>query len=129
MKFLKKADIIIVSVILIISAVSLVSYRSLFGGKAAKAQIYYKSQLVETVDLSAGVDKRFKIEQNPNVVFHVYKDGNICFEEANCPDKICIRAGKLHIIGESAACLPNSIVMKIVAKDKRSKDDLDMVVG
>lgn len=129
MKFLKKADIIIVSVILIISAVSLVSYRSLFGGKAAKAQIYYKSQLVETVDLSAGVDKRFKIEQTPNVVFHVYKDGNICFEEANCPDKICIRAGKLHIIGESAACLPNSIVMKIVAKDKRSKDDLDMVVG
>ncbi len=129
MKFMKKTDIIIVSVILIISAIAYVSYHYVFNQKAAKAEIYYKSQLVQTVDLTAGVDKRFSIPQNQHVVFHVYKDGSICFGESDCPDKICIRAGKLHTIGESAACLPNSIVMKIVAKDKRSADDLDMVVG
>ena len=97
--------------------------------KAAKAEIYYKSELVKTVDLTAGVDKSFSIEQNKNVVFHVFKDGNICFQESNCPDKVCIHAGKLHTVGESAACLPNSIVLKIVAKDQRSSDDLDAVIG
>lgn len=129
MKFMKKTDLIIISVILIISAVAYVSYHHVFNAKAAKAEIYYKSQLVQTVDLTAGEDKRFSIAQDQHVVFHVYKDGSICFEQSNCPDKICIRAGKLHTIGESAACLPNSIVMKIVAKDQRSADDLDMVVG
>lgn len=129
MKFIKKSDFIILSVVLVVCAAAWFSYQFMFAGKAAKAEIYYKSQLVETVDLTAGVDKRFSISQNKNVVFHVYPDGSICFEESDCPDKVCIHAGKLHTIGESAACLPNEIVMKIVAKGQRSADDLDIVVG
>lgn len=129
MKFIKKSDLVILSVVLVVCAVAWFSYQNLFGNKAAKAEIYYDSQLVQTVDLTAGVDRRFSIAQNKNVVFHVFKDGSICFEESDCPDKICIKAGKLHTIGESAACLPNKIVMKIVAKDQRSADDLDLVAG
>ncbi len=129
MKFVKKTDLIILAVALAICLGVWFSYQSIMGEKAAKAEIYYKSELVETVDLTAGVDKSFSIEQNKNVVFHVFKDGSICFQESNCPDKICIHAGKLHTIGESAACLPNSIVLKIVAKDQRSSDDLDAVIG
>lgn len=129
MKFMKKTDLVILLIVLVVCAVAWFSYQQMFAGKAAKAEIYYKSQLVETVDLTAGADKRFSISHNKNVVFHVYQDGSICFEESDCPDKICIHAGKLHTIGESAACLPNEIVMKIVAKDKHSADDLDIVVG
>ncbi|WP_444658037.1 NusG domain II-containing protein [Caproiciproducens sp. R2] len=129
MKFVKKTDLVILAVALVVCAAAWFSYQSIVGKKAAKAEIYYKSELADTVDLTAGVDKRFSIEQNKNVIFHVFKDGSICFEESNCPDKICIRAGRLHTIGESAACLPNGIVMKIVAKDQRSSDDLDAVIG
>nr|WP_319487676.1 NusG domain II-containing protein [uncultured Caproiciproducens sp.] len=129
MKFIKKTDILILVVALVLCLTAWFSYQSIVGKKAAKAEIYYKSELVETVDLTAGVDKSFSIDQNKNVVFHVFKDGSICFQESNCPDKICIHAGRLRTIGESAACLPNSIVLKIVAKDQRSSDDLDAVIG
>lgn len=129
MKFVKKTDLIILAVVLVVCLGAWFSYQFVVGKKAAKAEIYYKSELVKTVDLTAGVDKSFSIEQNKNVVFHVFKDGNICFQESNCPDKVCIHAGKLHTVGESAACLPNSIVLKIVAKDQRSSDDLDAVIG
>ena len=129
MKFVKKTDLIILAVVLAGCLGAWFSYQFVVGKKAAKAEIYYKSELVKTVDLTAGVDKSFSIEQNKNVVFHVFKDGNICFQESNCPDKVCIHAGKLHTVGESAACLPNSIVLKIVAKDQRSSDDLDAVIG
>ncbi len=129
MKFIKKTDIIILVVVLAVCLAAWFTYQSVFGGRAAKAEIYYKSNLVDTVDLTAGVDKRFSIEQNKNVVFHVFKDGSICFEESDCPDKVCIHAGKLHTIGESAACLPNSIVLKIVAKNGRGADDPDIIVG
>jgi hypothetical protein len=129
MKFVKKTDIIILVIVIAVCSIAWFAYRSVNDGKAAKAEIYYKSVLVETVDLTAGVDKRFSIEQNKNVIFHVFQDGSICFEESNCPDKVCIHAGKLHAVGESAACLPNSIILKIVAKDQRSADDLDVVIG
>ena len=129
MKFVKKTDLIILAAALAVCLGAWFSYQYVVGKKAAKAEIYYKSELVETVDLTAGVDKSFSIAQNKNVVFHVYKDGSICFLESNCPDKICIHAGRLHTIGESAACLPNSIVLKIVAKDQHSSDDLDAVIG
>ena len=129
MKFIKKSDIIIIAVVLVLCLVGWFSYQAIFGGRAAKAEIYYKSALVETVDLTAGVEKSFAIEQNKKVVFHVYKDGSICFLESDCPDKICMHAGRLHTIGQSAACLPNSIVLKIVAKNQRSSDDLDAVIG
>lgn len=129
MKFIKKTDLIILIVALLLCAGGWVAYQQFFGQKAAVAEIYYKSQLVETVDLTLGEDKRFSIPQNKNVVFHVYSDNSICFEESDCPDKICIRAGRLHVVGETAACLPNQIVMKIVPKNGRSADDLDMIAG
>lgn len=129
MKFIKKTDLIIISVLLVLCVGGWFAYQHFFGSKAALAEIYYKSQLVETVDLTAGVDKHFSIPQNKNVVFHAFSDGSICFEQSDCPDKICIHAGKLHTVGESAACLPNSIVMKIVPKNQRGADDLDIIAG
>lgn len=129
MKFIKKTDFIILLVLLVVCSGGWLFYQKEYGSKAAVAEIYYKSELVETVDLTKGVDHRFSIPQNKNVVFHQYSDGSICFEESNCPDKICIKAGRLKTIGQSAACLPNRIVLKIVAKDGRKTDGPDITIG
>lgn len=129
MKFVKKTDWIILAVLLALCAGGWFAYRQFFGRQAAMAEIYYRSDLVETVDLSAGVDKRFSIPQNKNVVFHVYADGSIRFEESDCPDKICIRTGRIRTVGESAACLPNQIILKIVSAKGRGASDLDMIAG
>jgi len=82
-----------------------------------------------TIDLSEKKDYSFSIPQNKNVVFHVYKDGSIEFVESDCPDKICVKSGKLNSVGESAACLPNGIVVKIVSKKGNNDNDVDIVVG
>lgn len=129
MKFIKKADVVILLVLFAVCSAGWLLYQKEYGSKAAVAEIYYKSELVETVDLTKGVDRRFSISQNKHVVFHQYSDGSICFEESNCRDKICIKAGRLKTIGQSAACLPNQIVLKIVAKDGRKTNGPDMVIG
>lgn len=128
-KFFKKTDIIIVSVIILVGIIIWLVYNNTLSKNSVKAEIYYKSQLVETVDLSKGVDKTFSIPQDPQVVFHIDKEGNICFETSDCPDKICVKTGKLNKAGETAACLPNEIILKIVPSKERSSDDLDMIVG
>lgn len=126
MEFFRKTDIIVVSVILAACILGWTVYKQLFGDKAVRAEIYYDSQLVMTVDLIRGEEKTFSIPQKPNVVFELDKEGNIRFERSDCPDQICVHAGRLHIVGQSAACLPNGIVVRIVPQ-KRSDDDIDIV--
>ena len=44
----------------------------------------------------------------------VIKDGEAYIEEASCPDKQCIKQGKISKAGEMLVCLPNRVVIKIV---------------
>lgn len=129
MKFFKKSDIIIILSVILIAVIIGGVYQYNNSKKTAKAEIYYYSELVKTVDLSKGKEETFSIPQNEHVIFHVNSDGAIRFEESDCPDKVCIHAGYLNMVGESAACLPNGIVLKIVQSNNHSDDDLDIVVG
>ena len=128
MRFFKRTDIIIVSSILLISLAIWVFYGLFYADTPVMAEIYYESRLVERVDLGKNEDRVFTIPQNEHVVFRVFRDGSICFEESDW-DRICIRSGKLKTVGQSAACLPNKIILKIVRKDRYSKDDPDIIIG
>ena len=128
MKFAAKRDLIIVG---LVAAIGLLLYLITSGavGKAgAYAEVYYKSQLVKTVSLSEGNEESFSLDELPNVVFHIYDDGSIAFVESDCPDKICIRSGKLVFVGQTAACLPNEVYIKIVSAQK-DPDAPDLMVG
>lgn len=129
MKFAKKNDIIIIAGLLVISAVFWLGYGALNQGKQAEAEIYYGSKLVMTVDLGKREDRTFSVPENDHVVFHLYEDGSIRFEESDCPDKVCIRSGRLSVIGSSAACLPNKLILKLVAKDQSNSSGVDLIIG
>lgn len=128
MKFFKKTDILIVVILLLLSVAMIQISSYIYGDRPVVAEIYYESQLVERIDLNDGKNRTFSIPQDEHVVFRV-ENGTIRFEESDCPDKICIRDGKLHRVGEYAACLPNKITVKIVPKGERSDDDVDIIVG
>lgn len=129
MKFFKRTDIIIILGILVISAVSWGVYHYFFTEDQVKAEIYYYEELIETVTLDRGADKTFSIPQDANVIFQLYQDGSIAFIESDCPDKVCIHAGRLKTAGQFAACLPNGIVMKIVPLKEHGEDDADIIIG
>ncbi|HBE87040.1 MAG TPA: hypothetical protein DDW53_19330, partial [Lachnoclostridium sp.] len=37
--------------------------------------------------------------------------------EASCPDKVCVRTGKIHRSGELIVCLPNRVVITIEGEE------------
>ena len=127
MKFFKKTDIIVIITLLVISATVYMTYNYLAQDKEAKAEIYLASKLMKTVVLSTGEDSSFSIPGKENVVFHLYQDGSIAFEKSDCPDQICVHSGRLHIVGQSAACLPNGLILKIVPTNGY-KDKNDVVI-
>jgi hypothetical protein len=128
MKFAAKRDIIIVGCVAAIGLLLFFITSGTVGKAGSYAEIYYKSQLVKTVTLSEGIEESFSLDKLPNVVFHLYDDGSIAFIESDCPDKICIRSGKLHLVGQTAACLPNEVYIKVVSVQK-DLNAPDLVVG
>lgn len=130
MKFFKKSDILIILIIAVLGVGIWMVYNKFFANSPAKAEIYYKSELVKTLDLDKGLDKEFSIPQDEHVIFHLTADGRIRFEESDCPDLICVKTGWLSRVGQTAACIPNEIFLKIVPKnDKRNDNDIDIIIG
>jgi len=128
MKFFKRTDIIIIACILIVSGALMGIYRFNMSEGDVKAELYYYNDLINTVDLSQGQERKFTIPQNENILLQVYEDGTIAFIESDCPDKVCIQTGRISKPGEFAACLPNGVIMKIVPMERDEKD-VDLVIG
>jgi hypothetical protein len=127
MKFFKKSDLAIICGILILAAVLYFVYMQSSKDKDVEARIYFENKLVDVVSLKDGTDYDFSVTGHEDVVFHVYADGSIAFVESDCPDKVCIHAGKQKLSGQSAACLPNGLVLRI-APIGDSSGDPDVVI-
>ena len=50
------------------------------------------------------------------------KDGKVWMKEADCPDHICVRTGKIQHVGQSIVCLPHKVVVEIVEKGNLSSE-------
>ena len=127
--FFKKTDILIILLLLLAGGAMWAIRRATLPQGQATAEIYYDGILASTVDLSPGLDRVFSLPQNEHVLFRVTEDGGIRFEESDCPDKICVNSGILHLAGESAACIPNKFVLKLTVTDKNQDNALDIVIG
>ena len=129
MQFLKKSDVVIIVILLTLRLIGFGLYQFLYGEAPAKAETYYYSELVKTIDLAKANAGTFSIPQNEDVVFQITEDGQITFIESSCPDKICINTGLLQTVGQYAACLPNGIMVKIVSSGEHEDAEADIIVG
>jgi hypothetical protein len=127
MKFFKKTDIAIICGILLLAAALYFVYLQSAKDKDVEARIYFENQLVKVVSLTDGTDYDFSVTGHEDVIFHVYADGSIAFVDSDCPDKVCINAGKQKLSGQSSACLPNGLVLRIAPLGDGSGDP-DVVI-
>lgn len=118
MKYMRKADLIIIAAVILVALLFLVLNKFFFTEKGVYAEIYHDSVLVERIELSKAEAGSFSISGKPDVVFQLYADGSIAFIQSDCPDKVCIRSGKLKYAGQFAACVPNRMMLKIVSDDE-----------
>ena len=80
------------------------------------AEIYYKGQLIQTVHWSA-LEQPIEIAVGKGNLLCADGQG-VWMQEADCPDHLCIKQGKIHSGNRSIVCLPNQVV--IVLKDAAS---------
>ena len=52
----------------------------------------------------------------------VIEDGVAYLNEADCPDKLCVKQGKIKKVGETIVCLPHKVVIEVVGEGKAEVD-------
>ena len=79
---------------------------------------------VETERLPLSVNGTFPLTGGSNIL--IIQDGQAWMSEANCPDLICVRQGKIHYSGQVITCLPNRLTVTIEGGESGG---VDLIVG
>ena len=70
------------------------------------------------------VDGTFPLNGGSNIL--VIRDGQAWLSEADCPDKLCVKQGRIHYSGQVITCLPNRLTVTVEGGES---DGVDLVVG
>lgn len=85
-------------------------------GGGAVAVVEQNGAALCRIALSAGQERtEFPVPGEHRVVIAV-ENGEAWFASSDCPDKLCVRSGRLHRAGEVSACLPAGVVLRIEGK-------------
>ena len=119
LKIITPGDKILIVLIFAFGIVSLAALKHLRQpGDAVIIEV--KGQVVQRLDLNTSQEITIngaigrtivKIEGGAAQVIH-----------SDCPEKICVKTGKITYVGEIIVCVPNKVVIKIIGKQKNSFD-------
>ena len=127
MRIIKKMDIVIIAVLLILSFTPhLIFFKT--SQKSAKnnyAIIQVDGKIHKKIDLSK-VKKSEKVNLNlPNGKNTLLVENNsIEMKSANCNDALCVKQGNISKVGQTIICLPHKLIIEIKGDELDSKDDL-----
>ncbi|CAB1243186.1 NusG domain II-containing protein [Clostridium sp. MT-14] len=121
---MKKGDkiaAICILILIISSFIGVFSYRLYVKGSHKIAVIKQEGKIINTIDLNKVKGrKQFKIKYKTSHFNLVeVENGKIRIEDADCPDKICIKTGWISKPGESIICLPHKLIINIEGKNSK----------
>ena len=107
---IKKRDIILALVLILLGIVCYGVIR--LGQKKGSQVIIYEDQKeIGRYDLNTDTTKEIQTAKGMNIL--EIKNGMAYVTEADCPDKVCIRMGKISKTGENIVCLPHKLVIQV----------------
>ena len=117
----RRADLIVIASLLLLAlALYLVIGAARRPGGAAVVRV----DGVETERRALTADGVYPLNGGSNVL--VIEGGQAWLSDANCPDKLCVRQGKIRYTGQSIICLPNRLTVTVEGGES---DGVDFVVG
>lgn len=127
MRIIKKMDIVIIAVLLILSFTPhLIFFKtSQKSSKNNYAIIQVDGKIHKKIGLS-NVKKSEKVNLNlPNGKNTLLiKNNSIQMKSANCNDALCVKQGNISKVGQTIICLPHKLIIEIKGDELDSKDDL-----
>ena len=117
----KRADLILVVALLLLAGIL---YLTMNANRQEGGVAVVRVNGVETERHSLAVDGTFPLNGGTNIL--VIRDGQAWLSEANCPDLLCVKQGKIHYTGQVITCLPNRLTVTVEGGESNG---VDLVVG
>ena len=117
----KRADLILVVALLLLAGAL---YLTLNANRQEGGVAVVRVNGVETERHSLAVDGTFPLNGGTNIL--VIRDGQAWLSEADCPDLLCVKQGKIHYTGQVITCLPNRLTVTVEGGESNG---VDLVVG
>ncbi len=110
MKKVSSRRLIIIFASLLLVSLAWMALQRLLPRNALIAEVYSDGRLVHTVDLNKVREPYiFELPHNRVLVEH----GQISMHEADCPDHLCVKQGKISGGAYPIVCLPNRVMIRI----------------
>lgn len=116
-KLITKKDFVLLVIVLIIGIAGILLVNSAKQGTTAEIKV--DGETVETISLNGEY-----LEKEINGVTVCRENGEIYVKEAACPDKVCVRSGRISKAGEGIICAPNRVAVEISGKNQNQLDAL-----
>ena len=104
-----KCDVILILAILLAGAILFYVQGN---GREEPSYALISSSGHEDIRVNLGLDKKFPLPWNENVIF-IVENGRVAFLASDCPDQICVNTGFIGHSGRRAVCLPNRVAVFI----------------
>ena len=119
---LRRGDLLVAGIVLLAAAALLIDMR-LLSRPGASAVVTTPGGSF-TLALDSNTTRELTGRDGIRVALRVH-DGKIRFDSSGCPDKLCVHTGWLSRSGQSAACLPAGIAVRI----EGGESPIDAVAG
>ena len=124
---MKKWDVIIIIGLVIISFIpeTVIFITTYNKYNSFYVEVYSKGKLYKKFPLKKDAEKitiTLDNELGTNVI--EINKAQVKITDANCPDKICVKAHAISKPGEVLICLPHKLVVKIIGEGKQETDEV-----
>ncbi len=124
----RRNDGILVAVLLGISLIALLAMLALRRG-GSQVVVYREGERAESFALSE--DRTYVIDSAYGMNRLVISDGEAFLADADCPDRLCVKTGKIKFDGQTIVCLPHKVIVAIEGGEKEkaegSEGEIDIV--
>ncbi len=117
----RRTDLIVIASLLLLA---LALYLVIGATRTEGGVVVVRVDGVETERHALTDDGVYPLNGGSNIL--VIAEGQAWLSEANCPDLLCVKQGKIHYAGQSIVCLPNRLTVTVEGGES---DGVDFVVG
>lgn len=122
--YFHKADILLILAMLLITLAFFLLALNRSKQSGARVRIEASGSTYGTYSLQK--DQTIKIPDSDGKIMNTVKikDGQVWMKDADCPDKLCVKMGKIHADGQTIVCLPNRVVVTVLGGEKSEYDSV-----
>lgn len=107
---MNKRAVIVLSVIIVLLVVCSLYFVLMNNSQGnSTAFVYVNNSLYMTIDLSEKKYIEYTVETEYGYNKIVVENASICVSESDCPDKTCVKTGKIKNSGRPIICIPHRL--------------------